>query len=206
MSDLIFDKFGKVDTAIKRTGTRLMDLLDAAIKAAVDESSTTVAQWGSPVNRDKRQAGGVHHSTYKAICRKKGLFSNPSGTYDWNLELANPMIKILTRGWEKVFTHRIPAVMITFAEDAQEVVHIVHQDINTCARVLGIGGSNLQTLDHQLSVYKGILTDIGNTGKELVINKQKEINREITPVIKREMTPGYEKCEAETGTHCWKSY
>lgn len=96
--------------------------------------------------------------------------------------------------------YRVPAVMTHYARNAQSLLQTVHHDIEICARRLGVGVASLHTLSQQLTVYKGIFDDIATMGKEFVISKQKEINREISPVIMRAMIGGYNACEAESGT------
>lgn len=52
---------------------------DPAIASAEDKASDTATGWGAKVNRDNRAAGGYYWSTYKAICRRNGVYSNGQG-------------------------------------------------------------------------------------------------------------------------------
>lgn len=68
--------------------TWLMDLAQSplhqedALKTAADEENKTVAQWGKLVDCYNRAAGGYYYTTYKAICRCNGVFSNVQGPHD----------------------------------------------------------------------------------------------------------------------------
>ena len=54
---------------------------ETAISNAVADAISTAFKWGSPVNRDNRAEGGVHWSTYKAICRRNGTYANKQGPH-----------------------------------------------------------------------------------------------------------------------------
>ena len=58
-----------------------------AIRAASSKATPTAQRWGAPVNRGDTAAGGLYWATYKAICRRDGVFANARGTYDFNAQL-----------------------------------------------------------------------------------------------------------------------
>ena len=55
---------------------------DAAIDDAVQNAMPTAESWGQ-----KPDSGGLPWSTYKAVCRRNGVFTNFRGTHDWNDQL-----------------------------------------------------------------------------------------------------------------------
>lgn len=61
--------------------------LELAISSAAHDASVTCSKWGSPVNHENRAEGGYHFQTYKAICRRNGVYSNFTGKHDFNMEL-----------------------------------------------------------------------------------------------------------------------
>ncbi len=60
-------------------GDNIYDHYDPGISNAENDAPRTVAGWGAKVNREDRAAGGYFWSTYKAICRRNGVYSNPHG-------------------------------------------------------------------------------------------------------------------------------
>ena len=58
-----------------------------AVQAASSKATPTAQKWGAPVNRSDTAAGGLYWATYKAICRRDGVFANARGTYDFNGQL-----------------------------------------------------------------------------------------------------------------------
>lgn len=79
--DNIFDKYGMriFLFLVGADGTNVES--DPAIANAAQMASTTAQHWGSKVNREDRAAGGYCWSTYKAICRRNGEFSNAQGPH-----------------------------------------------------------------------------------------------------------------------------
>ncbi len=71
----------------------IIDQFSTAVQQATTEACNTAQKWGLPVNRDDRAAGGLYWSTYKALCRRDGLYSNAQELHDWNTQLTGPIIK-----------------------------------------------------------------------------------------------------------------
>ena len=157
-------------------------------------------KWGSKVNRENRAEGGLFWATYKAICRRDGVYTNAQGLHDWNQQLTDPLLKHLMQGWEKCFGRRLLSVINGFIKNAPAALSKFHQNVE--ARVWQVGGNNagLSMLQQQIGVYEQILKDLGNTTKELINTKQKDINREFVPTIAKQMVNAYSVCSAECGS------
>ncbi|KAL8724724.1 MAG: hypothetical protein Q9166_007785 [cf. Caloplaca sp. 2 TL-2023] len=182
----------------------IFDRYEAAIQAASFDSVPTATHWGAPVNRENRAAGGLFWASYKAVCRRDGVFTNAQGLHDWNAQLIEPMIKLIAPGWEKVFTRRIQSVMTNFTKTIPAVLKKFHRDIEDRARKIGTGLGSLSMLSHQITVYEQILKDLAANIKDVIVAAQKDINREFGPVLQRAMQPSYEWCEAERGPGQYK--
>lgn len=164
------------------------------------KSIQTAEDWGRRVNREHRELGGLFWATYKAVCRRNGIFSNGQGLHDWNQALSDPMLSYLASGWERTFTRRFPAVLSGLATNAGNLFRAFHGDIDSRARKVGASIAGLHMLQQQLMVYQDIFKDLAATTRELINKEQKEINREFTPVIERAMGDAYEICTNERGT------
>ena len=79
--DNIYAKYGNTLTFATEQCRVLTSSADTAVISATNEAGTTAAKWGSPVNRENRAAGGLCWSTYKAICRRNGIYSNAQGPH-----------------------------------------------------------------------------------------------------------------------------
>ncbi|KAL8800856.1 MAG: hypothetical protein Q9182_004876 [Xanthomendoza sp. 2 TL-2023] len=202
----------------------IYDRYEAAVQAAYFDSVPLAEHWGAPVNRENRAAGGLFWASYKAVCRRNGCFTNGQGLHDWNAQLsqhpsmnplvqtmltprftlAEPLIKLIAPGWEKVFTRRVQSVMTNLTKTVPAVLKKFHRDIEDRARKIGTGLASLSMLSHQITVYEQVLKDAAASTKDVIITRQKDINREFTPVIERAMIPSYEWCEAERGPGQYK--
>ena len=151
------------------------------------------------MNRDNRTAGGLFWATYKAICRREGVYTNAQGPHEWNVQLSEPMMKTLAGPWERVFSRKIPMTMSGFHRKAASLIREVHNAIDSRARKIGMGIASLHGLKQQLSVYENLLKDISKEATDTVSKTAKEINREFVPVVQREMSSVYNRCMEECG-------
>jgi hypothetical protein len=58
------------------------------------------------VNKEKRDEGGLHHSTYKAVVQRDGAFKSTDskiGSIDFNEDLSAPMSKHFSFAWNQIF-------------------------------------------------------------------------------------------------------
>ncbi|CAO1602122.1 hypothetical protein XANCAGTX0491_005753 [Xanthoria calcicola] len=182
----------------------IYDRYDTSIQAAAFSAIDTTNHWGAAVNRENRAAGGLYWATYKAVCRRNGCFTNGQGTHNFNEQLIEPMIKIIAPGWEKVFTRRVASVLNHFTKSIPAILLKFHREIEDRARKIGTGLGSLAMLSHQITVYEQIIKDAAASTKDMIIARQKDINREFTPVVERMMQPSYEWCEAERGPGQYK--
>ena len=183
----------------------IFDKYDTAIANAINDSTETCSRWGWPVNREDRPAGGYHYSTYKAICRRNGVYTNAQGPHDWNTTLSDPMLKVIAGGWERTFSRRSPIALTTFTRNAHNLLKAFHHEINKRALKIGVAFAGLDTLRMQLETYEHTFKDLATTTIEAINTQQKDINREFIPVIGRAMIGGYDACTNESGrtNHFW---
>ena len=81
-----------------------VNVIETAISNAINDSVTTCYKWGAPVNREDRAAGGHHWSTYKAICRRNGIYKNAQGphvSHCCTLQMDNTMLNDIFPGMER---------------------------------------------------------------------------------------------------------
>jgi hypothetical protein len=177
----------------------IYEKFDKVIQAAVDEANATAAKWGSPVNRENRNAGGYFWATYKAICRRDGVYSNAQGLHDFNVQLTEPIIKQLGSDWEKAFARRLPHVLQSFTRSTKALLQSFHQAVQARAVKSGTGIAGMAMLGQQLQTYEHIFQDLTNQMVIVIGERQRDANREFTPVIARHLLSAYQYCVAESG-------
>ena len=173
----------------------IFESFDRYIPAAVDAAVPTATQWGAP-----RSLGGMFWATYKATCRRSGVFSGASGPRDWNDELFSPISKHLAGGWERAFQRRLPAALDSFLRAIRAYLEKFHRDATERARERGTLHSGLGMLAQQLQAHSQRISDVRVAVLALAQELQREANRGFTPVIQGDMIPVYEECVAERGT------
>ena len=89
--------------------------------------------------------------------------------------------------------------MSQYARSAGHALQSFHMDVETRARANGAGIAGLAMLTQQLQIYEAIFKDVVAISMEAINARQREINREFTPVIAAAMQTAYEAVENEGG-------
>ncbi|KAL3424847.1 tat pathway signal sequence, partial [Phlyctema vagabunda] len=169
------------------------------IQMAIDEAPKTSAKWGAPVNKVDRSQGGYYWSTYKAICRRDGVYSNAQGLHDLNNQLTEPIMRHLANHWEKVFARKLPQVLQGFTRKSKALLSAFHREIEVRTRNNGSSVAGLAMLAQQLRTYEATFAHLTTEMTEAINNWQKDSNREFVPVIAENLASAYEWCASETG-------
>ncbi|KAK4236644.1 hypothetical protein C8A03DRAFT_16733 [Achaetomium macrosporum] len=178
----------------KAFAENIYDSFDKYIPMAVDAAVATATGWGAP-----RAEGGLLWATYKATCRRNGVYCGAAGPRDFNEELFNPVSRPLASGWERAFQRRLPTSFDNFLRTLRTHLETFHREATERARERGTHFTGLAMLSQQLQAHSRLVTDIGPAVLALAQELQREANRAFTPVIQDEMVPAYEGCVAERG-------
>jgi hypothetical protein len=187
------------DSLIEEVQENIFNHFSTAIQQAASEAPNTAQRWGMKVNRDDRAAGGLYWATYKAVCRRDGVFSNAQGLHDWNTQLTEPIIKNIANGWERAFSRRMPSVLNGLANKNGTLLTAFHKTIETRAMRNGTSLASLEMLKQQLPTYKDTFRDLSAVAQAQITTRQKDINREFVPVVAEAMKQAYDDCESESG-------
>jgi hypothetical protein len=172
----------------------IFESFDRYIPMAVDAAVPTATQWGAPIAE-----GGLRWATYKATCRRNGVFTGSSGPRDFNAELFDPISRHLAGGWERAFQRRLPAALDNFLRVTRACLEKFHREAIERARERGTHYTGLGMLAQQLVAHSQRITDVRATVLGIAQELQRDANRAFTPVIQDEMVPAYEGCVAERG-------
>ncbi|RHZ65890.1 hypothetical protein CDV55_105488 [Aspergillus turcosus] len=139
--------------------------------------------------------GNVHWSTYRAICRRSGVWKD----YNWNRDVAHPMLEYIRSYWIRAFNKETPLHLQIFSLNAKTCLDIFHKNAVSTAdesiaqqnnaklrRTLGTAANSLK---HQVD------------GTELSLRtRQKTANRLFVGVIAAELEGTFWRCANEAGT------
>ncbi|ROW04317.1 hypothetical protein VSDG_00871 [Cytospora chrysosperma] len=177
-------------------GEQLYETFDRLIPAASDSAVATATGWGA-----HRSLGGLFWATYKATTRRSGVFSGASGQKDFNAELFEPIGKHLAGNWERAFQRRLPAALESFARTGKQIIKAFHDDaVAGVQQNLAQNPTGLNMLNQQVRVYTAAMEAAPAALRTAITERQRDANREFTPVIQQAMQHAYDVCTAERGT------
>ncbi|KAK1752155.1 hypothetical protein QBC47DRAFT_306133 [Echria macrotheca] len=169
------------------------NVFNSSIHAAVAEAVGTATSWGLP-----RAQGGLFWATYKATCRREGVFAGAAGPKDFNAELFEPISKNLASGWERAFHHRLPAHLDKFAAELKRLIQSFHDSVIKRGEHL----ENFQGVARLQDQLRALINNVaGMPGliRATVQEVQRDASRNMTPQIQESMRPAYETCNNERG-------
>ncbi|KUI60678.1 Nuclear GTPase SLIP-GC [Cytospora mali] len=176
-------------------GEQLYETFDRLIPAASGSAVATATGWGA-----HRSLGGLFWATYKATVRRSGIFSGASGEKDFNAELFEPISKQLAGNWERTFQRRLPSALEAFAKTCKEIIKAFHDDaINGIQQNLTRNPAGLNMLNQQVRIYTVAMEAAPAALRTAITERQRNANREFTPVIQEAMQHAYDVCTAERG-------
>ncbi|KAK1531727.1 hypothetical protein CPAR01_11376 [Colletotrichum paranaense] len=172
----------------------IYDYFDLSIPMAASAAGPTASGWGA-----HRSEGGMFWATYKATCRRSGVYSGASSPRDFNAELLEPISRQLASGWERTFQRRLPSAFEGFAMSARLLLEDFHGSVISRSQELGADYNGINMLSTQLRAHTARLREIPGTLRTVVQELQREASRGFQPVVQREMQPAYDVCVAESG-------
>ncbi|KAF6824031.1 tat pathway signal sequence [Colletotrichum musicola] len=172
----------------------IYDYFELSIPMASNAAVATASGWGA-----HRSEGGMFWATYKATCRRSGVYSGASGPRDFNAELFEPISRQLATGWERAFQRRIPQALEGFAMSARGLLDNFHRGAIARSEQRGTNYAGINMLSQQLRAHTTRLKEIPEVIKTAVQELQREANRGFHPVITADMQPAYDICVAESG-------
>lgn len=162
---------------------------DRYIPVAIEAAVQTATNWGQP------RPIGLAWATYKATCRRLGVYAGISGLRDFNAELFEPISRQLAGGWERAFQRRLPSCLDGFTRNAKLLVETFHREATYRAQQKGTNYQGLHLLNNQLRAHLQKVSEIPGMMLALIQDFQRDANREFTPEIQTRMTPAYDACK-----------
>ncbi|KAK2001920.1 hypothetical protein LX36DRAFT_652804 [Colletotrichum falcatum] len=173
----------------------IYDFFDQSIPAAIEAAVPTASGWGA-----HRSEGGMFWATYKATCRRSGVYTGASGPRDFNAELFEPISRQLATGWERAFQRRLPQALEGFAMSARLLLEEFHRNVISGSQERGNNYAGISMLSNQLRTHTARLKEVPAMIRTVVQELQREASRGFEPVIQQEMQPAYDICVAESGS------
>ncbi|EEP77210.1 predicted protein [Uncinocarpus reesii 1704] len=167
--------------------------------------------------------GEIAWNTYRAICRRKGVYDGRAGSYvcrflncaansdavcanetgreqDWNGQLAKPMLVNLTVHWERTFSNEVPAVLGAFIDACRELTTKFSKDVEKHLVSISENEPLVRKLRSQLTSYQNSLGHMHASLRRLMKQEQKNVSRNIEPNIRESLEGAYTQA-GKSGGH-----
>ncbi|PLB46823.1 hypothetical protein P170DRAFT_498741 [Aspergillus steynii IBT 23096] len=160
-----------------------------AIGIALKEFPQTVEKWNA-----RRAEGGLAFQTYRAMCKRQGIFRDKN----WNDDLAIPMLNTIMHGWKQCFESFSPKRLRHLIDTLILILRQFHRDAVLSAGD-GIAIKNEKKLDNSVESHcKALETSLKDLRNQIQ-TEQKDISRIFAQVIRRELRSTYEECAEQVG-------
>ncbi|KAJ1455279.1 hypothetical protein M885DRAFT_520603 [Pelagophyceae sp. CCMP2097] len=168
--------------------TDVVPRLAAGAAAAAAACVGTASQWG----------GTMHWATYKATLRRGGAWK-----IDMNEELAEPVFRAIATHWEKALVDRSHKGLAALKEKVSEAVDSFHDALalSLSAALPNLDAGRVSAARRANQGSAAVVADAALAAAQNHIqNQQKNLSRELTPVVAQQMAPAYQRGFDERGT------
>ncbi|TDZ99668.1 Nuclear GTPase SLIP-GC [Colletotrichum sidae] len=172
----------------------IYDYFEATIPTASEAAVPTARSWGA-----LRKQGGMAWATYKATCRRSGVYKGAAGPRDLNAELFEPISRQLASCWDKTFQHRLPQALERFTCHARLLLKDFHEAAINRSGKRDANAAGINMLGQQLRTRNRRIIEIPAKLRTVIQELQREANRGFHPVIAVHMQPAYDRCVLERG-------
>ncbi|KAK3954249.1 hypothetical protein QBC32DRAFT_384967 [Pseudoneurospora amorphoporcata] len=196
LDDVVKDTMNNLKEALAEN---IYEIFDKYLPLAADQALPTATGWGA-----HRDAGGLLWSTYRATCRRNGVWAGASGLRDFNAELIEPIHTPLSTTWERTFQRRLPAVLTNFAKSTKLLLETFHREATMRTQQRGDSYHRIAVLAQQLHTHGQKVAELPDALNAIVQDLQRDANRSFTPTIQTQMESTYQACAEERGPGCFK--
>ncbi|KAF7133652.1 hypothetical protein CNMCM5793_004944 [Aspergillus hiratsukae] len=169
----------------KTFARNIFEKLDDACHRGSQGLGEVVADWNE----------SVYWSTYRAICRRSGVWKG----YNWNREVAHPMLEYISSYWIRTFNEEVSFHLESFSQNVKSCLDIFHKHVVSSADE-SIAEQNNAKLQKSLGTAAGSLKYQVQGIEEALRTRQKTANRLFVEVIAAELDGTFWRCANEAGT------
>jgi hypothetical protein len=196
-------EFDALRTSIKAVQDRANDQLQTHRQQFHRTLESLLARSIQGVSRSTDSWAAIHWATLKATVHRDGCFRSPTTgrSYDFNEDLATPLLDQLPVSWEKYFTDDLGRVVNDY------VVHVKSEGKNFCRSVSLVVDLLLHKRDDgmasQLAWFEDKVGFLANGAQERVRNavrdRRSELAAKMPATAKSMMQRAYDAAKGESG-------
>ncbi|KAI2824783.1 hypothetical protein CBS115989_204 [Aspergillus niger] len=167
----------------------ILNKLSGASRHAILQFPEAVSRWNE----------GLRWNTYKAICRRRGVYR----TTDWNRDLARPMFDKIAAAWRRTFNELLPHAMRTMTDDLEVVLGRFHKKAIDSVEQ-DVSDETKKRLQSTLVACQQSMRQRFWEMRKSTTLEQKRISRAFAEAIAERLEDTYRACASETGLGSWK--
>ncbi|TQN71730.1 Nuclear GTPase SLIP-GC [Colletotrichum shisoi] len=173
---------------------RILKKIGTGASNASEKAMSTAGGWGA-----KHDAGGLRYMTYKATCRRLGVFKGAAGPRDFNEELLKPLKHHTAHAWDSAFRLRLPEKLTTLATSMKHLIDAFHEQMKDRRFLVQNNDIVKDIIVKLLAAQKENLVHIGNEQQKMLQKSGKHANRLFGPAIQTSMLSAYNGCVLQQG-------
>ncbi|OLN81839.1 Nuclear GTPase SLIP-GC 4 [Colletotrichum chlorophyti] len=174
--------------------TKILKRTGKAVSNAIEKALPTAEGWGA-----KYDEGGLRYMTYRATCRRGGIFKGRAGLKDFNEDLLKPLKSATAHSWDLAFNNRLPMKLATLASSSKQLMDSFHERMKYRRFLMENNNLVNEILVKLLAIQKENMAHIGQKHRKLVQDAQKDANRLFYPTIQGSMQKAYDDCMEQQG-------
>ncbi|KAI3032476.1 hypothetical protein CBS147345_1090 [Aspergillus niger] len=167
----------------------ILNKLSGASRHAILQFPEAVSRWNE----------GLRWNTYKAICRRRGVYR----TTDWNRDLARPMFDKIAAAWRRTFNELLPHAMRTMTDDLEVVLGRFHKKAIDSVEQDVSDETKKRLQSTLVACQQSMRQRFWEMSKSTTL-EQKRISRAFAEAIAERLEDTYRACASETGLGSWK--
>ncbi|ETE62384.1 GTPase SLIP-GC, partial [Ophiophagus hannah] len=167
----------------------LLGSLQNGAERAKQLSEAIAKGWGSPV-------AGYPHVTYRAICNHRGVYTSPRyQSVDFNKELAQPILQVISVAWSEVFSSRLASSIEGFTAALLDQLSSFFRGLKKKLHQHRPVAEALRAIHaQQMEAARARLLNFTLDQTSFITRKQRTISRLLIPTIQAGMEPAYAAC------------
>jgi hypothetical protein len=172
--------------------TQFLEKLDPLFKSSVDGEKQSIDQWQ-----------GIHWATLRATVNHDGVFRSPSTgrSFDFNEDLAEPLLKQLPLSWERYFTDDLGQVSNVFQKRLKESTKNYCNKINLIIELLF--NKSDTAMEQQLAWFQDKVSTLATSNQDKILSEVRDRRMQLaagmTHIAKQRMQDAYDAAKEERG-------
>ncbi|TEA21515.1 Nuclear GTPase SLIP-GC [Colletotrichum sidae] len=171
----------------------LQNLPQAASNAS-SRALPTAQSW-----RRHRDDGGISWGTYRATCRRFGVFEGSTGPRDFNEDLLQPIKATTAVPWDRAFNKQIPKLLKGAALAAEHLIQSFHENLKGRPFLAQNGEAVQQILSKNIATLKEALAQASRKRKELLKQSHRKASRKVNVLVEGSLRETYIQCAQVKG-------